>query len=163
MYYNIEVYSGVLISSEICRAYIYPEVDKFMDNEMISQDKQSIVRDKIYEMIDMIMFEYHKKVKSIIQKVISSRIEEIEDCEVSLVGDDCYDIYIDSSKSLDKDNLAYQCLELVSQEIDETGKDLIDEIKIAVESIIEDELSKEFTIDIKSIDVIRGMEIVEIH
>lgn len=163
MYYNIEVYSGVLIASEICRAYIYPEVDKFMDDEKIAQDDQAIVRDKIYEMIDMTIFEYHKKVRLAMQKLISEKIENVIDSKVNLVGDEYYDIYVTLLEEVNEETLVSRCIDLMSQDIDEINDSLMNDIKLAVNSIIQNELNKDFDSDIKLTDIVRDMEIIEVH
>lgn len=163
MYYNVEVYSGVLVVSELCRSYIYPEIDKFMDEEHMSQEKQSIVRDKIDEMINMALFDYHKKVRLAIRKSLSSKLDNESECQFKLIGDAYYDIYISVSEELNEDLIASKCLELASQASDENSDSLIDDIKLSVKSIMQNELNKDFNLDIQISDVVRDLEVIEVH
>ena len=164
MYYNIEIYSGVISSSEICRNYIYPEVSKFMDNESISQDKKSIVGDKIEETIDAIILEYHKKMRSAIEQSLNNRFEDIAECQVNLVSTNYYDIYITpSEEKINEDLLVSRCMDIIDQSTGDLAAETIDSIKESTNTVIKDELNKSFKLNVQLNELIIDMEVIEVH
>lgn len=161
---NIELYSGILVSSEVCRAYIYPSIEKFMDDKNIDQDTQYEIKEQINKEVDNVFSEYHRRARSKIESAINNKIEDLIDCQVILLDTNYYDIYVTLTSACDKDQLAYDVMYAAEQSVKGICDDiLLDGIDSTVNTILKNQISKDINLDFHIEEFDEGMEVVEIN